>query len=121
MLQDMIYIIPAAADTIDDVIPVGDELGVARYFLAEDPYATVWQKLMLALVSDPLLGLLPRLFGFSLREIYLRRVYRQLEGGMMSGFCFGNEGKVRRYFAPLPYGYVPAGDRLVDEALGPIP
>lgn len=100
-----IYVIPATADTIDEVIPVGDEAGVAEYFLAEDPAATFWQKLALAIASDYILNLV---CGRDLRKAYLLRIFRQLEDGMYSGFCWGHEGKVRSYFAPPRYGFDPS-------------
>ena len=53
----MIYIIPVKAETIEDTIQVDDELGVAKYFLANDNAVTISQRLLFAIFSDYILNL----------------------------------------------------------------
>jgi hypothetical protein len=104
------YVIPFTAASEAEVIPVGDELGVAEYFLVEDDASTPWQRLCYAVASDLLLGMVcRRLFNFDPRGAYLRHIFRRLEDGMDSAFFWGHEGKVKRHFAPLPYGH---GDKV---------
>lgn len=95
----MIYIIPVKAETIEDTIQVDDELGVAKYFLANDNAVTISQRLLFAIFSDYILNLFCALIKVSPRSLFLRYLYDKLKrGSIYSSFCWGDERFTIRYF-----------------------
>ncbi len=95
----MLYIIPIHATSVEEVIQVDGESGVAEYFLTRDSAATPLQKIIFTVVSDFVLNALFGIAKVNLRGLYLRRIYRQLRGGMYSNFCWGDEAFARKYFS----------------------
>ncbi len=93
------YIIPIHATSIEDAIQVGGELGVAEYFLTKDSAATPSQKIIFAVASDFVLNVLFSIVTVNLRGLYLMHVYRELQDGMYSSFCWGDETFARKYFS----------------------
>jgi len=88
------YVIPVAAERASDAVPVGSEAGVARYFLEEDE-PPLQYRLGWFLATERVLNLLTA--GW-VERAYLGLVYRRLESGMYSGFCWGDEKFVEKYF-----------------------
>lgn len=95
----MLCIIPIHATSFEEVIQVDGESGVAEYFLTRDSAATPSQKIIFALASDFVLNVLFGAVKVSPRDLYLRHVYRALQDGMYSNFCWGDEMFVRKYFS----------------------
>lgn len=95
----MLYIIPIYAVSIEETIQVDGESGVAEYFLTRDSAATPSQKIIFAVASDFILNVLCGIVTVSLRGLYLRHVYRELQDGMYSNFCWGDETFARKYFS----------------------
>lgn len=88
------YVIPFSAKDESETIEVSGTAGVAEYFLTSDA-ASARFRFAWAALSDPILNLL--LFGYP-KSAFLNWIFRKLEDGMDSSFCWGDEGFRRRYF-----------------------
>ncbi len=95
----MLYIIPIHATSVEDVIQVDGEFGVAEYFLTKDRAATPSQKIIFAVASDFVLNAFFGIAKANLRGLYLRHIYRELQEGMYSNFCWGDGVFARKYFS----------------------
>lgn len=99
------YIILVSAKSIDDVIPVENELAVAKYWLEVDRSdLDSWRKFTYrcayAISCDFILDWLTRfIWQEGLKGFILDRAYKRLKAGYeYSNFCWGNQNFAKNYF-----------------------